>query len=154
MGRPKLSQLFDEDMLGDDLDAWLADSWMLKRTFRNCAVIAGLIEKRHPGQEKTGRQVTVSADLIYDVLRSHEPDHILLQATWAEAAQGLLDVRRLADMLSRIKGRIIHKRLEHISPLAVPIMMEIGRERVHGEAADVLLAEAADDLVEEAMGRK
>lgn len=153
-GKPSLSQLFDEDMLGDDLDAWLSDSWMLKRTFRNCAMIAGLIEKRHPGQEKTGRQVTVSADLIYDVLRTHEPDHILLQATRAEAAQGLLDVRRLADMLSRIRGRIIHKRLDRISPLAVPIMMEIGRERVHGEAADVLLAEAADELVEEAMGRQ
>jgi ATP-dependent Lhr-like helicase len=96
----------------------------------------------------------VSADLIYDVLRTHEPDHILLQATRAEAAQGLLDVRRLADMLSRIRGRIIHKRLDGISPLAVPIMMEIGRERVHGEAADFLLAEAADELVEEAMGRQ
>src|SRR5690606_17870117 len=77
-GRPSLADLFDEDMLGDDLDAWLSESWMLKRTFRNCAVIAGLIERRQPGQEKTGRQVTVSADLIYDVLRTHEPDHILL----------------------------------------------------------------------------
>ena len=96
-------------MLGDDLDAWLAESWMLKRTFRNCAVISGLIEKRHPGQEKSGRQVTVSSDLIYDVLRTHEPDHILLQATRTDAASGLLDVSRLSDMLSRIRGRIMHK---------------------------------------------
>ena len=107
--KPSLGALFDEDMLGDDLEAWLADSWLLKRTFRNCALISGLIEKRHPGQEKSGRQVTVSTDLIYDVLRSHEPDHILLQATRADAATGLLDVSRLADMLSRIKGRIVHK---------------------------------------------
>ena len=125
---------------------------LLKRTFRNCAVISGLIEKRHPGQEKTGRQVTVSADLIYDVLRSHEPDHILLQATRADAATGLLDVRRLADMLSRIKGRIMHKDLERISPLAVPIMMEIGKEAVAGEANEMLLSEAADDLIAEALG--
>ena len=152
-GSPGLSQLFDEDMLGDDLEAWLADSWMLKRTFRNCAVIAGLIEKRHPGQEKSGRQVTVSADLIYDVLRSHEPDHILLQATRADAAAGLLDVKRLAEMLSRIRGRIVHKHLDRISPLAVPVMLEIGKEPVSGEANDTLLAEAADDLIEEAMGR-
>ena len=148
-----LSLLFDEDMLGDDLEAWLADSWMLKRTFRACALISGLIEKRHPGQEKSGRQVTVSADLIYDVLRSHEPDHILLQATRADAAAGLLDVRRLAEMLSRIRGRIMHKHLERISPLAVPIMLEVGRESVHGEANDSLLLEAAD-LIEEAMGRQ
>ena len=151
-GVPTLSSLFDEDMLGDDLEAWLADSWLLKRTFRNCALISGLIEKRHPGQEKSGRQVTVSADLIYDVLRSHEPDHILLQATRADAATGLLDVRRLAEMLSRIRGRIVHKRLDRISPLAVPIMLEVGKEAVNGEANDSLLSEAAE-MIDEAMGR-
>jgi ATP-dependent Lhr-like helicase len=150
-GKPSLAELFDEDMLGDDLEAWLNDSWMLKRMFRTCAVISGLIEKKFPGQEKTGRQVTVSADLIYDVLRSHEPDHILLQATRADAAAGLLDVSRLADMLSRIRGRIVHKHLEQISPLAVPVMLEIGRESVNGDANESLLMEAAD-LVEDAMG--
>jgi ATP-dependent Lhr-like helicase len=150
-GKPPLAALFDEDMLGDDLEAWLNDSWMLKRTFRTCAVIAGLIEKRFPGQEKSGRQVTVSADLIYDVLRSHEPDHILLQATRTDAAAGLLDVSRLAEMLSRVRGRIVHKHLEQISPLAVPIMLEIGKESVNGGANETLLMEAAD-LVEEAMG--
>jgi len=146
-----LPDLFAEDMLGDDLDAWMAESWLLKRTFRACALISGLVEKRHPGQEKTGRQVTVSTDLIYDVLRSHEPDHILLRATWADAATGLLDIGRLGEMLSRISGRIRHKRLDRISPLAVPIMLEIGRERVQGEADDVLLA-AADELVRAAQG--
>jgi ATP-dependent Lhr-like helicase len=125
---------------------------MLKRTFRNCAVIAGLIERRHPGQEKTGRQVTVSADLIYDVLRTHQPDHILLQATRADAAAGLLDVKRLGEMLSRIRGRIMHKSLDRVSPLAVPIMLEIGRESVNGGANDMLLAETADMLIEEAKG--
>ena len=153
-GKLPLADLFDEDMLGDDLEAWLAESWLLKRTFRACAVIAGLIEKRHPGQEKTGRQVTVSADLIYDVLRTHDPDHILLRATRADAGAGLLDVSRLADMLSRIKGRIMHKRLQRISPLAVPVMLEIGKERVKGEAEDLLLSEAEDDLIREAMGQE
>lgn len=152
-GALSFQALFDEDMLGDDLESWLAESWLLKRTFRNCAVISGLIEKRHPGQEKTGRQVTVSADLIYDVLRIHEPDHILLQATRADAATGLLDIRRLAEMLSRIKGRIVHKALDRISPLAVPVMLEIGKERVAGNSADALLSDTEDDLIREAMGR-
>ena len=151
-GELSLAALFDEDMLGDDLEAWFAESWMLKRTFRTCALISGLIESRHPGKEKTGRQVTVSADLIYDVLRSHEPDHILLQATRHDAAAGLLDIRRLGDMLLRAKGRIILNRLDQISPLAVPIMLEIGKEPVVGEAQDDILAEAADDIVAEAMG--
>jgi ATP-dependent Lhr-like helicase len=150
-GTLRLAELFDQDMLGDDLEAWLAESALMKRTFRNCAIIAGLIERRLPGQEKSRRQVTISTDLVYDVLRSHQPDHVLLRAARADAATGLLDVRRLSEMLSRIAGRIVHKALDHVSPLAVPVMLEIGRESVYGEAADALLAEAADDLVKEAM---
>jgi ATP-dependent Lhr-like helicase len=145
-GQPGLSSLFDEDMLGDDLEAWLNESFLLKRTFRNCAVIAGLIDQRHPGKEKSGRQVTVSADLIYDVLRSHEPDHILLEATRNDASTGLLEIERLGDMLARIKGHITHRPLDRISPLAVPVMLEIGKEAVNGDAQDFLLAEAADEL--------
>ncbi len=105
-GKLDFGKLFDEDMLGDDLDVWLSESFLMKRTFRNCALISGLIEKRHPGKEKSGRQMTVSADLIYDVLRAHEPDHILLQATWSDAATTLLDIKRLGDMLRRIRNRI------------------------------------------------
>jgi ATP-dependent Lhr-like helicase len=150
--RLSMAQLFDEDMLGDDLEAWLNETYLLKRTFRACAMIAGLIERRHPGKEKTGRQLTVSADLIYDVLRTHEPDHILLEATRNDAAQGLLDIARLGDMLKRIKGHIRLQRLDQISPLAVPVMLEIGRESVSGAADEELLAEAADDLIADAMG--
>jgi ATP-dependent Lhr-like helicase len=146
-----LAQLFDEDMLGDDLEAWLAESALMKRTFRNCAIIAGLIEKRFPGEEKSRRQLTISTDLVYDVLRKHQADHVLLRAARADAATGLLDIKRLGEMLSRIRGRIVHKALDHVSPLAVPVMLEIGRETVYGEASDSLLAEAADELVKEAM---
>jgi len=150
-GELSLAALFDEDMLGDDLEAWLAESAMMKRTFRTCAIIAGLIERRFPGDEKSRRQVTISTDLVYDVLRKHQPDHVLLRAARADAATGLLDVRRLGEMLSRIRGRIIHKPLDRVSPLAVPVMLEIGRETVYGEASETVLAEVADELIKEAM---
>src|SRR6202022_4565502 len=120
--------------------------------FRNCALISGLIPRRFSDLEKTRRQVLFSTDLIYDVLRKHQPDHVLLRAARADAATGLLDIRRLSEMLSRIKGRITHKELDRVSPLAVPVMLEIGREQVYGEASDELLAEAADELVKEAAG--
>lgn len=145
-----IDALFAEDLLGDDLEEWMNESSMLRRTFRNVAVIAGLIEKRSPGQEKTGRQVTFSADLIYDVLRKHEPSHVLLRATRADAAGGLTDIGRISGMLGRIKGRITHRRLDRISPLAVPVMLEIGREQVYGAALDDLLGETAESLIEEA----
>ena len=150
-GDLSLGQLFDQDMLGDDLETWLAESALMKRTFRSCAIIAGLIERRLPGEEKSRRQLTISTDLVYDVLRKHQADHILLRAARADAATGLLDIKRLGEMLSRIKARIVHKALDHVSPLAVPVMLEIGRETVYGEAADALLAEAADELMKEAM---
>lgn len=156
-GELSLEALFDEDMLGDDLEAWLRESFMMKRTFRNVALISGLIEKRHPGKEKSGRQVTVSSDLIYDVLNEHEPDHILLQAAWVDASTGLLDIERLGAMLKRVKNHLRHKALERISPLAVPVMLQIGKEPVFGSADEMILAEVAgnvsplDELVEEAM---
>jgi ATP-dependent Lhr-like helicase len=144
--------LFQEDMLGDDLEAWLDESFMMKRTFRGCALISGLIERRFAGQEKSGRQVTFSSDLIYDVLRRHQPNHLLLECARAEAATGLLDVARLGDLLARVRGRIRVLNLPKLSPFAVPIMVEIGRERVPGQAADMILEAASlNALVEEAM---
>ena len=150
-GELSLVRLFDEDMLGDDLEAWLAESALMKRTFRQCAIIAGLIERRTPGEEKNKRQMTISTDLVYDVLRRHQADHILLRAARQEAAVGLLDIQRLGGMLGRIEGNIVHQALDHVSPLAVPVMLEIGRESVYGEASEQLLAEAEAALVNEAM---
>lgn len=150
-GRISLARLFDEDMMGDDLEAWMAESALMKRTFRNAAIIAGLIERRQPGKEKTARQMTVNTDLIYDVLRTHQPDHLLLRAAWDDAAEGLIDAYRLGAMLRRIKGQILHKPLDTVSPLSVPILLDIGRESVYGEGHDALLAEAANALIDEAM---
>lgn len=134
--------LFRPDILEIELQEWLAESALLKRSFRDVAVISGLIERQHPGLRKTGRQLTVSSDLIYDVLRQYDPEHMLLRATWADARGKLTDVDRLAAFLRRIEGRIHHQPLRRISPLAVPVILEIGRENVPGAAEDVLLAEA------------
>ena len=146
-------ELFDEDMLGDDLEAWLAESFMMKRAFKGCAIIAGLIERRFPGQEqKSGRQITFSTDLIYDTLRRHQPDHLLLRCARDDAATGLIDVARLGQMLARIKGRIRHSALEHLSPFSVPILLEIGKERSPGHTGEtMILREAEEDLIAEAL---
>jgi ATP-dependent Lhr-like helicase len=138
-----VAKLFERDLLGDDLESWMAESSMLRRTFRNVAVIAGLIERHHPGAEKNRRQVTVSSDLVYDVLRRHQPDHVLLRATWADAAAGLTDIGRIAGMLARVGRRVRHRALSRVSPLAIPVLLEVGREQVtSGEDEEALLAEA------------
>lgn len=145
-----MGALLSPDIMGDDLEEWLDESALMKRTFAQCAQISGLIARRMPGQKKTGRQVSFSTDLIYDVLRSHEPDHILLQAARQDAATGLLDIRRLSDMLARVRGKIVHEQLDKISPFAVPVMLEVGKEPVYGSATmDAILSEA--ELVRDAM---
>ncbi|WP_456307314.1 helicase-related protein [Paeniroseomonas aquatica] len=146
-----VAQFFEEDILGEELEEWMAESSMLRRTFRNIATIAGLLEKNYPGQEKRPRQMTMNADLIYDVLRKHEPDHVLLRATRQEAAGGLTDVARIGLVLARAKGRIKHMALDRVSPLAVPALIEEGREWVAGGAEDALLAEA-EAMVDDVTG--
>ena len=144
--------LFNPDLLGDDLEEWMAESTMLKRSFRAVATIAGLIEKRQPGHEKTGKQMTVNSDLIYDVLRKYQPDHLLLKATAQDAARGLTDIRRLSSMLTRFENKIDFRALDYISPLAVPLMLEVGRESVTASGVEEMLEDLETELLAEMHG--
>ena len=144
--------LFSKDILRDEFTDWVQQSALLKRAFREVSVIGGLVERQHPGRRKTGKQVTFSTDLIYDVLRKYEPDHVLLEAAWADARARLTDVGRLGDLLDRAADTMLHIDLDRVSPLAVPVLVLIGRETVAtGTADDALIAEA-EALVAEAMG--
>jgi ATP-dependent Lhr-like helicase len=148
-----VARLLEEDMLGDDLEAWMETSSMLRRSFRQVAVIAGLIPRHQPGADKNRRQVTVNSDLIYEVLRKHQPDHILLRATRADAATRLIDLGRIAALLRRARGKITHMVLSRVSPLAVPVLLEIGREQVlHSATEEFLLAETESLVAEATMG--
>ena len=151
MGGLDMAELLDEDMLGDDLEAWLEESVMMRRAFKTCALVSGLIERRFPGQEKTGRQVTFSSDLIFDVLRRHQPDHLLLRCARADTAGGMVDVARLGQLLSRVKGRIVHNDLPKVSPFAVPILLTIGKESVPGMHQEWVLEQAESELIAEAL---
>jgi ATP-dependent helicase Lhr and Lhr-like helicase len=137
------ASLFSADILADEFVEWVENSYLLKRAFREVAIISGLVERNHPGKRKSGRQVTFSTDLIYDVLRKYEPDHLLLQAAWADARARLTDVGRLGDLLDRAAGTMLHVTLDRVSPMAVPLMVMIGRESVaQGSVDDALLIEA------------
>ncbi len=143
--------LFSPDILEHEFVEWVQGSNLLKRAFREVAVIGGLVERQHPGKRKSGKQVTFSTDLIYDVLRKYEPTHLLLQAAWEDARARMTDVGRLATLLETAQARMLHVPLERISPLAVPVMVLIGREHVpQGSADDALLTEA-EAMAAEAM---
>ena len=143
--------LFSADILEKEFVDWVEGSHLLKRAFREVAVIGGLVERQHPGKRKTGKQVTFSTDLIYDVLRRYEPDHLLLKAAWADAREKMTDVGRLARLLDRAQQTMLHVELDRVSPMAVPVLTIIGRERMpQGSVDDQLLIEA-ESLAETAM---
>jgi ATP-dependent Lhr-like helicase len=143
--------LLSPDILTHEFVEWVQNSHLLRRAFREVAVISGLVERQQPGARKSGRQVTFSTDLIYDVLRKHEPEHLLIEAAWADARARMTDVGRLGALLDRAASELVHVELERVSPLAVPLLVMIGRESVPAGMADEELLLEAESLAAAAM---
>lgn len=142
--------LFDPGTLRDGLETWLAGNAVMKRTFRASATIAGLIERNMPSARKSGRQATFSSDILYDTLLKYDPNHLMLEITRTEALRGLVDFGRIEDMLERVKGRLDLLRLDRITPLAAPLLLEVGKVPVKGAAEERLLAEETRRLMDTA----
>ena len=143
--------LLSPDILAHEFVEWVQESHLLRRAFREVAVISGLVERQQPGKRKSGRQVTFSTDLIYDVLRKYEPDHLLIEAAWADARARMTDVGRLGDLLHRAADQLVHVTLDRVTPLAVPVLVMIGREATPAGAADDELLLEAESLAAAAM---
>jgi len=144
--------LFSADILEQEFVDWVESSYLLKTAFREVAVIGGLVERQHPGKKKTGRQVSFSTDLIYDVLRRYEPQHLLLRAAWDDARRRMTELGRLVRLVDRASATMLHVETARITPMAVPLMVIVGREALPpGAEADEALLTQAEALAEEAM---
>jgi ATP-dependent Lhr-like helicase len=143
--------LFSADILEAEFVEWVEQSNLLKRAFREVAVIGGLVERQHPGKRKTGRQVTFSTDLIYDVLRRYEPDHLLLRAAWDDARARMTELGRLVRLVDRASATMVHVEAPRITPMAVPLMVIVGREGIPPGSADEALLVEAEAMAREAM---
>jgi ATP-dependent helicase Lhr and Lhr-like helicase len=144
--------LFSADILEQEFVDWVESSYLLKTAFREVAVIGGLVERHHPGKKKSGRQVSFSTDLIYDVLRRYEPQHLLLRAAWDDARRRMTELGRLVRLVDRAAATMLHVEVERITPMAVPLMVIVGREALPpGAEADESLLVQAEALAEEAM---
>jgi ATP-dependent Lhr-like helicase len=142
--------LLQDKGLREGLDEWLKSNAVMKRTFRGAATIAGLIERNLPQARKSGRQATFSSDILYDTLRKYDPEHLLMRITEAEAMRGLVDFGRIEEFLARTEGRVDHVRLERVSPLAAPMLLEVGKVPIVGEGRERLVAQEAAALMAEA----
>jgi ATP-dependent Lhr-like helicase len=142
--------LLSDDIMLDDLYEWLEETPLLKKNFRDAAIISGLIERIIPGQKKTGKQIMFNSDLIFDVLKKHEPNHLLLQVARQDSYRGLIDLDRLSEFLKRIKKNIILKKLNQISPLAIPLILEINRQTIDkSEVNEYFLQELEEQMTKE-----
>jgi ATP-dependent Lhr-like helicase len=142
--------LLSDDIMLDDLYEWLEETPLLKKNFRDAAIISGLIERIIPGQKKTGKQIMFNSDLIFDVLKKHEPNHLLLQVARQDSYRGLIDLDRLSKFLKRIKKNIILKKLNQISPLAIPLILEINRQTIDkSEVNEYFLQELEEQMTKE-----
>lgn len=137
-----ISGLFCPDILGDELEDWMLEASMLKRSFRQVAVVSGLIEQNYHSDKKTMRQVTFSTDLIYDTLKEYDPDHILLKVTRENAQRELLDMDRTSNLLFRFFENYEFKWLEKPSPMSIPIVLDVRSEIVTGAGTQALLEQA------------
>ncbi|MBY6089031.1 ligase-associated DNA damage response DEXH box helicase [Maritimibacter alkaliphilus] len=147
---PDPAPLFDLARLREGLDQWLTTNAVMKRTFRDSAQIAGLIQRNTPQARKTGRQATFSSDILYDTLAKYDPDHLLLRITRTEAMRGLIDFARLEDLAARTAGRIDHVPLSRVSPFAAPLFLEMGRIPIDGAGRDRLEEEETRRLMAKA----
>ena len=143
-------RLFGRETLHEGLENWLAENAVMKRTFRSIATIAGLIERNLPQNRKSGKQATFSSDILYDTLRKYDPDHLMLRITREEAMRGLVDFGRIEELLERTKGRVVHAQAPHVTPFAAPLLLEVGKVPVIGEARARLEEEEAEKLMREA----
>lgn len=142
--------LLSAEGLREGLDGWLTQNAVMKRSFRTIASIAGLIEKVSMGQRKTGRQATFSSDILYDTLRKYDPHHLMLDITRKEAETGLVDFSRIEAMLERTAGSVQHRVTPHVTPLAAPLLLEVGKIPIAGKAQETIVQEEADRLMREA----
>ena len=144
--------LFSADILEQEFIDWVESSYLLKTAFREVAVIGGLVERHHPGKRKSGRQVSFSTDLIYDVLRRYEPEHLLLRAAWDDARRRMTELGRLVRLVDRASATMLHVEPGRITPMAVPLMVIVGREALPpGAEADESLLMQAEELAAAAM---
>ena len=142
--------ILNDDLMLDDLYEWLEETPLLKKNFRDAAIISGLIERSIPGQKKTGKQVLFNSDLIFNVLKKHEPKHLLLEVAREDSYRGLIDLDRLSEFLKRIEKNIAHEKLDRISPLAVPLILEINRQTIDkSEMEEYLLEELENEMLSE-----
>ncbi|NNC81935.1 MAG: ligase-associated DNA damage response DEXH box helicase [Flavobacteriales bacterium] len=128
------NDLFSPIDLSRDLLRSMNSAELTQRSFRDIAVISGLIFNGYPGQQKKERHLQASARLFYQVFEEHEPDNLLLRQAIFETFEHQLEESRLRLTLERFSQqefKIVHA--EGPTPLSFPIIVNRLREKLSSE---------------------
>jgi ATP-dependent Lhr-like helicase len=82
-----------------DLTAVLKDSALVKWQFRGVAQTGLMVPRNRPGQERRIKQLRWSAEILFQVLAKHEPEHPMLEQARREATHTFLDLPRALAFL-------------------------------------------------------
>ncbi|MCU0793750.1 MAG: hypothetical protein MUE42_13070 [Opitutaceae bacterium] len=141
--RPLLARADAED----DLRSALAESELVKWQFRGVAQAGLMVPRRVHGAERGSRSLQWSAEILFDVLRRHEPDHPLLVEAYAEATTRFLDLpAALAFLDSAAALPIDYIEVERVSPFAFGMFVSRIKETMMLEDPETTLERLYHDL--------
>ncbi|PAW67422.1 MAG: helicase [Opitutia bacterium Tous-C1TDCM] len=129
------------------LRAALAESNLVKWQFRGVAQTGLMVPRRVRGQERGARSLQWSAEIIFEVLRQHEPDHPLLAEAYAEATLRFLDLPRALDFLDAAAARPWQFReTPRVSPFAFGLFVSRIRETMTLEDPETTVERLYHDM--------
>ena len=128
------NDLFSIDYLIEDLQKSLNATEMARRKFRDIAVISGLVFTGYPDKGIKMKHLQSSSQLLFDVFRDYEPEHLLFQQAFTETFEHQLEEGRLRLALERIATQeIVWKACQNPTPFSFPLITDRLREKLSSE---------------------
>lgn len=145
--------LSGENLVGE-IRSSLNATEMARHQFRETARVAGLVFEGFPGSRKTGRQVQVSAGLLFDVFRRYDAENLLLRQAETEVLEKQLEQSRLVAALARMQqAKPLITSPRRPTPLAFPLMVDRLREQLSSEKFEDRIRRMALSLEAQRSGR-
>ncbi len=117
-----------------DLRASINLSELSRRSFRDIAVISGLVFNGYPGKPVKTKHLQSSSQLVYEVFKSYEPDNLLMLQAEREVFEHQLEFDRLKRVLENINRKNTYiARCEKPTPFSFPIITDRLRARLSNE---------------------
>jgi len=98
------------------LDEALRQSEMLKYHFRNAAQTGLMVYRNYFDRQKSVRKLQWSTEVIFNVLREHEPEHVLLREARRDALRTFIDAEGGRNFLAAQAGKPVRLRKVPIVP--------------------------------------